>query len=168
LVRRFALRSGLTEEEADDVLQETFVAISKAMPEFRYNPSVGSFRSWMLHTTQWRIYDQFRKRDLHAAGSPGPQTDRSTATVDRLPDRSFAQLEAYWEREWHLNLVAAALQRIKPQISAKQFQIFDLYVLKEWPVLKVARALSVSVRQVYLARHRVAKLIKNQIKQMEH
>ncbi len=169
LVRRFAVQRGLTEAEARDVVQDTFIAVSKAIPEFRYNPSVGSFRSWMLHTTQWRICDQYKKRGPQPTPAPARNTDDppSTSTAERVPDESFERLQTLWDREWHQNLVEAALQRVKPQISAKQFQIFDLYVLKEWPVLKVARALNVSVSQVYLAKHRVAKLIKLEVKQIE-
>ena len=49
----------------------------------------------------------------------------------------------------------------------KQFQIFDCYVLKEWPVADVAKTFNVSAGQVYLARHRVAALIKKEVKRME-
>lgn len=151
-----------------DVVQDTFIAVSKAIPEFRYNPSIGSFRSWMMHTTQWRIFDQYRKRgpELPQSAEP-PEDPASTTTEERVPDESYAQLQALWDREWHRNLVEAALQRIKPRISARQFQIFDLYILKEWPVLKVGRALNVSLGQIYLARHRVARLIKQEVKQIE-
>ena len=169
LVYRFAVQRGLTETEAGDVVQETFMALAKVIPEFRYNPSLGSFRSWLLHTTQWRIYDQYNRR----VPEGGARIHRSaidpsrTRTVDRIPDESFAQLQTLWDHEWQHNLVEAALQRVKAQISSKQFQIFDLYVLKDWPVTKVARALNVSVGAVYLTKHRVAKLIKDEIKKIE-
>lgn len=39
----------------------------------------------------------------------------------------------------------AALERFKAQVDLKQWQIFDLYVLKEWPVREVARALGVGL-----------------------
>ncbi|MBI1840101.1 MAG: sigma-70 family RNA polymerase sigma factor [Verrucomicrobia bacterium] len=169
LVHSFALQRGLTEEEARDVVQDTFIAVAKAIPEFRYNPSVGSFRSWMLHTTEWRIYDQYRKRGPRVSDAEAPPVfdPPSTGTVARVPDGAYQQLEELWDREWQQNLLERALQRVKPHISAKQFQIFDLYVLKDWPVFKVARALNVSVSQVYVARHRIAKLINQEIKRME-
>jgi hypothetical protein len=42
--------------------------------------------------------------------------------------------------------------------------MFDLYVLKEWPVREVAQALGVSTGRVYLAKHRVSVLVKREIK----
>ena len=169
LVYRFAMQRGLTETEARDVVQETFMVVAKVIPEFRYDPSLGSFRSWLLHTTQWRICDQYNKRGPEGAARVHRSAVDSlrTRTVDRIPDESFSHMQMVWDQEWEQNLVQAALQRAKTQISAKQFQIFELYVLKDWPVTKVARALNVSVGVVYLTKHRVAKYIKEQIKQLE-
>jgi RNA polymerase sigma factor (sigma-70 family) len=168
LVHRFAVQRGLTVAEAKDVVQETFIAVAKAIPRFQYEQSIGSFRSWLLHTTQWRIYEQFQKRgrngfdvSLNGTGSGG------SGLMGKIPDESFAQQEELWDREWRESLIEAALQRVKGHISAKHFQIFDLYVLKEWAVQKVARALNVSVAEVYLAKHRVGKQIKKEIQQLE-
>jgi RNA polymerase sigma-70 factor (ECF subfamily) len=45
--------------------------------------------------------------------------------------------------------------------------MFDLYALRQWPVNKVARTLGVSVPRVYLAKHRVAAMIKKEILALE-
>ena len=45
--------------------------------------------------------------------------------------------------------------------------MFDLYVVKQWPVGKVARTLGVNVGQVYLAKHRIAALIKKEVRILE-
>ena len=45
--------------------------------------------------------------------------------------------------------------------------MFDLYVLKEWPVKEVARALGVSATHVYVNKHRVARVIKAELKRLE-
>ena len=44
--------------------------------------------------------------------------------------------------------------------------MFDLYVLKQWPVKEVARALDVSVGQVYVTKHRIARLVKKEIQKL--
>ena len=41
LIRRFAMRRGLQSADCDDVLQETLMAIGRAMPDFRYDPKRG-------------------------------------------------------------------------------------------------------------------------------
>jgi RNA polymerase sigma-70 factor (ECF subfamily) len=56
---------------------------------------------------------------------------------------------------------------VKIRASAEQYQMFDYYVLKQWPVRKVARTLGVTVGHVYVAKHRISRLIKREIELME-
>lgn len=55
LVYKVALKAGLTETEAQEVVQETLLEVAKKMPGFNYDPAAGSFKSWLLHTTRWKI-----------------------------------------------------------------------------------------------------------------
>jgi RNA polymerase sigma-70 factor (ECF subfamily) len=45
--------------------------------------------------------------------------------------------------------------------------MFEFSVLQRWPAGKVAEALGVSTIQVYMARHRVGKLVKKEIQRLE-
>jgi RNA polymerase sigma-70 factor (ECF subfamily) len=136
------------------------------MPDFQYDRSKGSFKGWLLQLTRWRIGDQFRKRqrDANLIATCDEETTR-TALIDSIPDP--AGIEAVWEDEWQKNMVETALQRVKERIKPKQYQIFDLYVVKRWPISKVTATLGVNFGQVYLAKHRVMVLIKREIKTME-
>ena len=59
LIYSVARKSGLTDDEAQDVVQETVITVAKNIG--KYDPREGSFKSWLLHTTRWRIADQFRR-----------------------------------------------------------------------------------------------------------
>ena len=60
LIYEVALKAGLSDAEAQEVVQETVILVAKKMQDFKYDPAVGSFKNWLLHTTRWRINDQFR------------------------------------------------------------------------------------------------------------
>ena len=166
LIYSLALRSGLSDAEAQEVVQETIIAVSKQMPDFKYDRKKGSFKSWLLQLTRWRIQDQLRRRqrDERLAGGHDDGTDPDGG-VENVPDPATA--DSAWEDEWQKNLVEAALRRVKTQAKPKQFQIFDLYVIKEWPIAKVTAALGVNFGQVYLARHRLTAMLKKEIKTLE-
>ena len=59
------------------------------------------------------------------------------------------------------------MERVKQKARAEHYQMFDLYVLQNWPVSDVARTLGVSVGQVYLAKHRVGALVKKEVRNLE-
>src|SRR6266403_3330365 len=151
LIYSTARKAGLTDAEAQEVVQETVITVAKKIDKLKYDPAIGSFKGWLLHITRWRIVDQFRKREPGNAKVLRSSDDRFTATIERLPDANAVDLDALWEREWQENLFAAAIARVKRKVDPKQFQIFDCYVRKEWPAQDVARRLRVSVGQVYLA-----------------
>jgi RNA polymerase sigma-70 factor (ECF subfamily) len=179
LIHGLALKCGLTESEAQDVVQETMLSVAKQMPEFRYDPALGSFKGWLLQITRRRIADQMRKRrplGAHAASSP-PKTSGSqapeqdpgdrTATVERVPDPTGAALEELWDLEWQSNLLNVAMERIRRRVAAKQFQMFDLYVTQEWPMELVTSTLGVNAAQVYMAKMRVGRLLRREIRTLK-
>ena len=167
LIYSAARKSGLTDAEAQEVVQETVISVAKNIDRLDYDPAIGSFKGWLLQITRWRIADQFRKREPEREKARHSDEDGITATIERVPDSQILDLDAVWEAEWKDNLLEAALARVKKKVDPKQFQIFDCYVRKEWPAQKVAGRLRVNVGQVYLARHRVAALLKKEIKALE-
>ena len=168
LIYGVAVQAGLTEVEAQEVVQETLIAVAKAMPSFKYDRARGSFKGWLLQLTRWRITDQFRKRRPEDAGKPQrARTETGTSPIERLPDPASFHLDSVWDREWEQCLLARAMEKVRAHVPPKQYQIFDLYVVKRWPVEKVAATLRVNPGQVYLTKHRVGALIKKEVAQLE-
>ena len=167
LIYSAARRSGLTDTEAQEVVQETVITVAKNIEKLKYDPATGSFKGWLLQITRWRIVDQFRKREPGNAKPPRSADDRATATIERVSDSGAVNLDTIWETEWKENLLEAAIAKVKRKIEPKQFQIFDCYVRKEWSATKVAERLGVSVGQVYLTRHRVGALLKKEVRALE-
>jgi len=164
LIYGVARRAGLGDAEAQDVVQETVITVAKNIS--KYERAAGSFKNWLLHITRWRIADQFRRRSPgHRSDRPREESDRQTATIDRLPDQF--DVNAVWEDEWQRHTLEAALARVKRRVEPRHYQIFDCVVLKEWPAAKVARELGINVAQVYLVKHRVAALLKKEVATME-
>jgi RNA polymerase sigma-70 factor (ECF subfamily) len=165
-----AIKSGLSDAEAQDIVQEAIVAVAKKMPEFKYDPTIGSFKSWLMLIIRRKIIDQARKRQRelprHQSSSPSGDTAR-TATLERVPDPDGGKIDAIYEEEWQQGVLEMAIARAKPKLDLKQFQIFDCYALKGWPVEEVARNFRVTANQIYVAKHRVSALIKEEIKKLE-
>lgn len=177
LIYSTARKAGLGDAEAQDIVQETVISVARNIEGFKYDPAVCSFKHWMLQLTRWRIANQFKKRQLQqrtqpsAPGgwpaSPGSGEADDTATVERIPDPAGVDLEAIWDQEWQKGLLEAAMQRLQRQVDPAHLQIFDLYCLQEWPAQTVAQTLGVSIGRVYLAKHRVGRLLKREIQALK-
>jgi RNA polymerase sigma-70 factor (ECF subfamily) len=166
-----ATKSGLTREEAFDVVQETIIAIARQVQKGQYDPRAGSFKAWLLQMTRWRILDVFRARKRQPSLSNqgnSESEDSQNLAMERLTSEKDNLLEGIWDREWRDNISAAALERVKAKVSPRQFQIFDCYVMKGWGVKKTAEALGINAAQVYLAKHRVGSLVRKEIQGLEN
>lgn len=168
LIYAVAIKSGLRSDEAFDCVQETILSIAKQSKKNLYDPEQGSFKTWLMNMTRWRINDQFRKRKKDTAMLQGEwENDRKTAVIDRVEDPNGDTLSRLWNVEWKKNVADAALARVKALVSPKQYQIFDCYVLKQWDAKKVQDKLNVSMAQVYLAKHRVGAVLRKELARLE-
>lgn len=167
LIFATAIKSGLREDEAEEVVQDTVISVAKTIKDFKYDPKRCRFKNWLGHLAQKRIADRFRKRarELPMHNTPG-NTTTGTAAIDRVAD-SEAGLAAIWDDEWKQKVLESAIERVKAEVSAEQYQMFDFYVLKKMAAGKVARDLGVSIGQVYLAKHRVSRLLKKEVRRLE-
>lgn len=165
-----AIRSGLSDQEAEDVVQETVLSVAKKMPGFTYDPERCSFKGWLMHVIRLRILDQLRRRQppFQQAHAGDNDSSHRTATVERVPDAASAeQRDVGWEEEWERNLVDAALERVKLRVKPEHYQIFHLSALKGLKPAEVARMLQVNVGQVYLVRHRLAKDVRREVERLK-
>lgn len=179
-----ARRAGLNEHETEEAVQDTLITVAKKMPEFRYEAGRDSFKGWLLRIVRWKISDQFRKRK-----TPRPASDRPFPFYERglggdsvndvamggwehlaspthdSPDPA-AGLDAIWNAEWERHLMRQALDVIKRRARPDQYAIFHLHVIEERPLAEVRRTLGVSAAAVYLAKHRVGRLLKKELRRL--
>jgi RNA polymerase sigma factor (sigma-70 family) len=168
LIYAVAIKAGLRSDEAFDCVQETILSIAKQSKKNLYDPEQGSFKTWLMNMTRWRINDQFRKRKKDTAMFVGEwDDDRKTAVIDRVEDPQGDVLSRLWNAEWKKNIADAALARVKALVSPKQYQIFDCYVIKQWTAEQVQTQLNVSFAQVYLAKHRVGSVLKKELAKLQ-
>ena len=188
LINATALKAGLTEVEAQEVVQEVMIAAAKKMPGFTYEPEKDSLKGWLLSVTRWKVADQFRKREKAALtssltrpagtlshpmgegrgeGRVADDDPARTATVERVPDPASLALDVIWDGEWRENLLRAALERVRQTVNPAHYEMYHLHVVQGLTPRETARALGVSMAAVYLARHRVGKHIRAEVKRLE-
>ncbi len=165
LIYSAALKTGLQEQEAWDVVQETILTVAKQSKKSSYDPERGSFKSWLWNITRWRINDRLRARQKEPiAMSSSGSDDEEFNPIENQEDSSTQNFDHIWDEEWQANLMKAAIARVKVKVSAQQFQIFDYYVLRGFSVKDVKARLGVSIAQIYLSKHRVGQVLKREVK----
>ena len=165
LLYSVARRSGLSDDDAQEAVQETIIAVCKSIGTFEYDPKRCLFRSWLLVLTHQRIAALLRKR--YARLDQAPLSEELEAAAARCSAALESDLERIWDEEWERNLITTATEHVKQQVKARQFQIYDLHVLQRWPAKRVAETLNVSLAHVYMAKHRVGRLMRRAVQAIE-
>ena len=166
LIYGVAVKRGLTKTEAQDVVQETMIGVAKHMPDFKYDPTFGSFKGWLLNITRWRIADLLRNRQPTEAY----RHEDTSLGDDKAGEEAYhalPELDQIWDEEWEKNLVEVAVSKARRRLDPKQYQIFDFYVNKDWEPERVAEAFDIPVGHVYVAKHRVTEQIRQEVERLQ-
>jgi RNA polymerase sigma-70 factor (ECF subfamily) len=142
LIYQVARRASLSDAEAQDVVQTTFIYLARRMPNFHYDPKRGSFKSWLRVVTRSRIsvYCRTHKGDEKFLREPlVGDTGEEVDAIEAMPDPAGDKLDEVWQHEWEDNLVTTAFRRLRSKLSAQQLLIFRMCMSGELPLGQVAR-----------------------------
>ena len=165
LIYNVARRAGLSEADAQDIVQETILKIHKSLDRFEYNRKRGTFKGWLRTVTRSRLNDFFKKQQRRPALNH--PLEEAAGELQNLEDPEGPEIEKIWDEEWNRNLIQAALSRTKKLSSPKQFQIFKCHYIDEWTVRETCRTLGVNAAQVYMAKQRVGKIFRESVEALE-
>ncbi len=161
LIRGFALRRGVLGADADDIVQDVLVGLTRAMPGFAYDPAKGKFRSY-LKTAVIRAIAA-RSRQNHASERIRMNDVDSEPGVVGLGEPASPADDDHWEAEWRQHHLRNAMKFIRAQTSDTDLAAFEAYGVAGRDAAAVARDLNLSVDQVYQAKSRIIKRLSEQI-----
>jgi RNA polymerase sigma factor (sigma-70 family) len=168
LIYGVARKAGLSDADAQDVVQETIISVARHMPGFRYDPAIGSFKAWLLRLTRWRITDHFRKKQYERSGKRyDREQPMEAAELENCAELAGFDLEAAWDEEWNRHIFDSALASVRQRMNPTQFQVFYLHVCKGLPAREVAESLRVKLAEVYFAKYKVGAAVKKEFSKME-
>jgi RNA polymerase sigma-70 factor (ECF subfamily) len=152
----------LQEADAQDVTQEVLALLVRKLRTFTYDPHKGPFRGWLKTLTHhaWCDYVEERRRADGSKG--GPEELARLETLEARQDLLEALAEVF-----DLELLAEAQARVQLQVSPRDWKIFQELAVAGRPGPDVARELGMTVTAVLMARSRVQKRLRQEIRRME-
>jgi DNA-directed RNA polymerase specialized sigma24 family protein len=100
LIYSVAIKAGLTDAEAQYVVQDTVLSVAKKINDFKCDPASGSFKAWLLKLTRWRILNQLKKRMPNNVGDCSTLNGKPPPPAARFTDDDArtAMLNAYKDK----------------------------------------------------------------------
>lgn len=148
-----ARKLGLADQDAADVAQETLARFVHEYREGRYDRERGRLRTWILAIARHRIADHYRGR-AKAGGW------RGDSMIDVIPEER--QLDEVWRTERRMAILRRALDVVAEtgKSNPKTIKAFEMLAFHQQPADAVAGRLGMTLDDVYQAKNRIAKRIR--------
>jgi RNA polymerase sigma-70 factor (ECF subfamily) len=153
LVFTFARRRLPQDEDAADVLQEVLSAVMRGT----YHRPHGRFQKWLVTVLLNQI------RDFHAARARRCEVSGGTTVSERLQQAPSRSDEEEWDQDRKRHLLRVAAEHVQARTNPIHWDVFVRTALHNQSGQEVARALNVSLTNVYAIKSRVMKGIKDEI-----
>jgi RNA polymerase sigma-70 factor (ECF subfamily) len=151
LVYHWCRRSGVTTEDAADVVQEVFATVAARVAEFRHKGPGDSFRGWLRVITRNKVGDQFRRLRGRPKAEGGTGAQERFQEVPQPSVPSSAADDAQEERL----LAHGALDVVRAEFEDRTWQAFWRVAADGQSPASVAEDLGMTLHAVYKAKSRV-------------
>ncbi len=160
-----ARRRGLQPADAEDVAQETLFAVARAIERFEPDRERARFRTWLARIARNMIADFCAgklKRPLTQLISDSWLQSASIASL-----RSANPIDEEFTHEYRSALFHLAARRVQARVSALTWQAFHETSVASKPAEEVAKQLGMPLGNLYVARCRVLKLLREEVQDLD-
>jgi RNA polymerase sigma factor (sigma-70 family) len=163
LLFRLARGKGFQQADAEDFVQEVLSAVAKAVQRWVDDDDRGPFRIWLFRIAQ-NLAINFLTRPRHQRlGSGDSQVAR---LLNERPAASGDSSELFLA-EYQRELFRLAAEQVRQQVSERQWMAFWLTSVEDHPIAAVAETYNMSIGNIYVARSRITKRIRDLIRGYE-
>ena len=156
LLFAWAREAGLGKDDSRDLVQEVLLNLVGQIARYRRSQHQG-FRTW-LKTVMWKVQHQLQVEGRFTEAIGGGLADRLLAAQPSWMSLQ-ERLQAQAERE----LLEVAMARTKARVEARTWQAFEMQALHGASGESVARETGMSLSNVYVSRHRVQKILRDEM-----
>jgi RNA polymerase sigma-70 factor (ECF subfamily) len=151
----------LQESDAQDVTQTVLLKLATAMKTFAYDPS-RSFRAWLKTLTHHAWSDFLESRARPGQGSGGDQVMEQLLSIAARDDL-IQVMEASYDRE----LLEQASFRVRLRVAPQTWEAFRLTAIENLSGAEAARRIGMQVAQVFVAKRRVQKMLREEVHKLD-
>ena len=159
LIYRVAKNRGLQHADAQDMTQEVFTVVGKAIGRFDPAKSKGSFRGWLSRITRNTVIN-FLTRDKESRGS----ADTQTYLLLQQTTTQNGSAEACFDIEYRRQIFRWAANRVKDKVEQSTWHAFWATAVEGKSIDEVAIQLGKSSGAIRIARCRVLTRLKEEAK----
>ncbi|MFO0941191.1 MAG: sigma-70 family RNA polymerase sigma factor [Pirellulales bacterium] len=165
LILRLARSKGFQDSDANDIVQEVMLAISKAIHRWDPDRNKGRFRDWLFRIARNMMINFLTRRKFQQLGNGQSisellQVHPAVVELDSDATREF-------DLEYRRELFWVAADKVRKEVRPNTWEAFQLTAIEELSVSSAARKLGMKEGAVLVARCRVLARLRNTVAELE-
>ena len=158
LIRTWLYKYDVQASDADDLVQDVLLAVSKDLKRFEHSGRPGAFRNWLRTILVHRLRNFWRlqKRGPRATGDSDIQR-----RLEQLDDPA-SELSLVWNRQHDRHVAKQLLASVQSSFEPNTWKAFCRVALEGDKPAVVAADLGISLNAVILAKCRVLKRLRKE------
>jgi RNA polymerase sigma-70 factor (ECF subfamily) len=167
VILAYARKIGLKEHQAEEVLQETMVALMRILPGFRYDRAKGKFRNFLLTIVHRKSLAVLRRSKREATGLASWACN---GAADKLgPGDGKAEIEEEVMARWRESIMEEALRRLRERsdLGDNTFAVFEAYVINKRAASAVAAEFGLKENAVYQIKNRMVRFLRHESERLQ-
>lgn len=153
---------GFQVADAENLVQEVFMAVAGSIGNWLQRDDRGSFRAWLLRITRNAAVDMLKQKATRSLGR-----DDSEAQVQLANFAAPCEFSSALDLEYQRLVFQWASERVRESVAEHTWQAFWLTSVKEMSVVEAARELKTRPGNIYFARSRVMARIRELVEQYQ-
>lgn len=162
VVFNVATSRGFQSADAENLVQEVFMAVASSVSNWLQRDDRGSFRAWLLRIARNAAADMITQKATRSLGLDGSDAQVHVANLP-APSALSSALDLEYERivfQW-------ASERVRASVAEHTWQAFWLTSIEEMSVDAAAAQLNTRPGNIYFARSRVMARIKELVQRYQ-
>lgn len=165
LIYRLAVRQGFQHADAQEVVQEVMVAISRAIDGWQPDPAdgrKGRFRDWLFRIARNLMINYLTRRRYRSLS--GGSADLEVLLTAPAEDSEQSRL---FDLEYQRQIFHLAADRVSRKVRPATWQAFWRTAVDGQEISAVAAQLNMTVGAVHIARSRVFARLRQQVQRLD-
>jgi RNA polymerase sigma-70 factor (ECF subfamily) len=156
LLRRWLVRRGASEHDADDIGQEVMRIAVVEMARFEHSGRPGALRCWLRQTMSNQLRTLWRRKG-HQPGAVGGSDYQAMAEQLADPQSGLSQL---WDAEYRHDVCEHLLAAVEHEFEGRTMDAFRRAALQGKRPAEVAEELGLTANAVRIAQSRVLRRLR--------
>ena len=162
LVYRLARAKGLQHADAQEVVQEVLLAVSRAVERWKPDSELGRFRDWLFRISRNLVINYLTRKQHRGIGSG----DSRVAELLQNQSAQNVNESTWFDMEVRREIFHYCARRVRAEVSDKTWRAFWMSSVERQTIAAVAQQLGMTHGAIYIARSRAMAKLRESAEQL--